>query len=295
MGSKTITVADDIEFNALIQALARDVVDAHIYWDQHNALLVQLEKWPDVQTEAWPFWHYTLQAHRRTSLASLARVFDQEQAALHLRSWLTSIREHLHLFGKDAVMKRRAGDPFAPWMRADAAVPSTVVLDQDIKSCSKSDPDVTALFVYRHNVLAHRGAKLSKQGESAKLPELFVEQIERLLARAHDILNRYSYLFDASFFSMTPLGHDAVERVFEGMQRDLDQSKADIASQVVTVESKRLDFERQMQLLNGAAAGREGDVSELRKALAMRFGYTIDSVGQITGVVLWTKGEQAGR
>jgi len=27
---------------------------------------------------------------------------------------------------------------------------------------------------------------------------------------------------------MTPLEHDAVERVFDGMQRDLDQRKADI-------------------------------------------------------------------
>lgn len=288
MASKTISVADDSEFNALIQALARDVVDAHIFWDQHSALLAQLEKWPEVQTEGWPFWYYTLQAHRRTALASLARVFDQEQSALHLRSWLTSIREHLHLFGKDAVMKRRPGDPFAQWMRADAAVPDPVVLDQDIKSCSKSDPDVTALFMYRHNFLAHRSAKLSKQGESAKLPELFVEQIERLLARAHDILNRYSYLFDASFFSMTPLGHDAVERVFEGMQCDLNQRKADITAQVAAVEAKRLDFERQMRLINDTAIGREEEASKDRKALATRFGYTIDSDGRITGVVLWT-------
>lgn len=287
MASKTISVADDSEFNALIQALARDVVDAHIYWDQHNALLAQLEKWPDVQTEGWPFWYYTLQAHRRTALASLARAFDQEPSALHLRSWLTSIRKHLHLFGKDAVMKRRPADPFAQWMNADAAVPDLVVLDRDIKSCSKSDPDVAALFRYRHNVLAHRGAKLSKQGVAAKLPEIFVDQIERLLARAQKILNRYSYLFDASFFSMTPLGHDSVERVFEAMQRDLDQHKADIAAQVAAVEARRVDFERQMQIINDVAAGREDEASEERKALAARFGYTIDADGQITGVVLW--------
>lgn len=288
MASKTITVADDIEFNALIQALARDVVDAHIYWDQHNALLTQMEKWPEVQTEGWPFWYYTLQAHRRTALASLARAFDQEQSSLHLRSWLSSIREHLHLFGKDAVVKRRPGDPFVQWMNADAAVPDPAVLDLDIKLCSKSDPDVSALFVYRNNVLAHRGAKLSRQGDSANLPDLFVEQIERLLARARDILNRYSYLFDASFFGMTPLGHDAVERVFKGMQRDLDQRKADIAAQAPTVETKRLDFMRQIQLINDESAGNHEKASKDREALAKRFGHTIDSGGQITGVVPWT-------
>jgi len=87
---------------------------------------------------------------------------------------------------------------------------------------------------------------------------------------------------------MTPLGHDAVERVFDGTQRDLDQRKADIAAEVAAVEAKRLDFERQMQLINDAAAGRDEEASKDRKALATRFGYTIDFAGRITGIVLWT-------
>jgi len=91
MALKTITIADDVEFNSLVQALARDVVDAHIYWGQYNALQAQLEKWPEVRVEGWPFWYYTQQAHQRTALACLARVFDQEQSSLHLRSWLISI------------------------------------------------------------------------------------------------------------------------------------------------------------------------------------------------------------
>lgn len=80
-----------------------------------------------------------------------------------------------------------------------------------------------------------------------------------------------------------------MERVFEGMQRDLDQRKADIAAQVAAVETKRLDFMRQIQLINDEFAGSEEKFIKGRKALAKRFGYTIDSSGQITGVVLWTK------
>ena len=293
MATKTISVQDDIEFNALVQALARDVVDAHIYWDQHNALQAQLEKWPEVQTEGWPFWYYAQQAHQRTALTCLARVFDQEQNSLHLRAWLISIRDHLHLFGKDAVKLRRPGDPFVQWQPEDA-VPDPIQLNKDIDLCSMRDPDVAALIVYRNTVLAHRGAKLSKQGVTAKLPELHYEQIQQLLARARDILNRYNYMFDASFFSMTPLGHDAVERIFEGMQRDLDQQKAKVAAQAAAVEAKRLDFEGQMQCINDAASGREAEASEERKALAERFGYAIDSIGVITGVVLWRKDQSAG-
>lgn len=74
MAPKTIAVADDAEFNALVQALTRDVVDAHIHWDQHTALQAQMEKWPEVQAEGWPFWYYAQQAHQLAALASLARV-----------------------------------------------------------------------------------------------------------------------------------------------------------------------------------------------------------------------------
>jgi len=224
MAAKTISVADDVEFNALVQALARDVVDAHIYWGQHTALQAQLEKWPEVQAVDWAFWYYTLQAHQRTALASLARAFDQEPSSLHLRSWLTSIRDHTHLFGKEAAKFRRPGAPFVQWLPEDS-VPDPNQLDRDIKSCSMQDPDVEALIKYRHAVLAHRGAELSKQGVMAKDLELRYDQIERLLARACDILNRYNYMFDASFFGMSPLGHDSVGRIFEGLQRDLGQQK----------------------------------------------------------------------
>lgn len=235
MATKTISVANDVEFNALVQALARDVVDAHIYWGQHTALQTQLEKWPEVQVEGWSFWYYTHQAHQRTALACLARVFDQEPNSLHLRSWLVSIRDHTHFFGKDAAKLRRPDDPFVQWL-PENSVPDPEQLSRDIELCSMHDPDVKALIKYRHTVLAHRGAELSKQGDTAKLPDLLYEQIERLLSRARDILNRYNYMFDASIFGMTPLGHDAVERVFEGMQRDLDRQKAVVAAQVAAIE-----------------------------------------------------------
>ena len=292
MATKTISIADHVEFASLVNALARDIVDAHIYWDQHNALQAQMEKWPEVQAEGWAFWYYTQQAHQRTALASLARVFDQKQNSLHMRSWLVSIRDHTHLFGKEAAKLRRLGDLFVQWL-PDDAVPDPEQLQKDIDLCSMQDPDVKALVRYRHTVLAHRGAELSKHGNTAKLPELLYEQIDRLLARAKDILNRYNYMYDASFFGMTPLGHDAVERVFESMQRDLDQHKAKVAAQVAAGEAWQQDFVTQMQRINEAASGREAEASEERKALAEQFGYTIDEVGGITGVVLWRKGQPA--
>jgi hypothetical protein len=199
---------NEAEFGALIRGLAQDVVDAHIHWGQLNALQAQLDKWPEVRAEAWAFWYYTLLAHRQTALVSLARAFDQEDSSLHMQSLLIAIRDHLHLFDKDGVLQRRPDNPFAQWMPQDAAKPDLTQLNQDIDASSMSDPDVKALNLYRHTLLAHRGATLTKRGDETKFPPLFDEQVERLLERARTLLNRYNYMFDASHYGMKPQGHD---------------------------------------------------------------------------------------
>jgi len=287
MDTKSGKELDATQFRALIRALAQDVIDAHIHWDQHNALQAQLEKWPQVQAEAWQFWAYTLTAHRRAALAALARVFDTEADSLHLHSWLTMIRDHLHRFGKQAAAQRTPEDPFTQWLPDDATTPDPEQLNRDIAQCATSDPDVKALVKYRNTQLAHRGRKLSLQGDAAKLPTLLYEQVERLLERARTLLNRYNYMFDASFFSMTPLGHDAVETVFECVQRDLDHREQQEAERIGAAKARMEEFQRQIQLINAMAEEREDEARAERKELAERYGYTINDAGDITGVVLW--------
>ncbi|WP_266170749.1 hypothetical protein [Dyella subtropica] len=287
MASQNSDLLNEVQFGALVRALAQDVVDAHIHWDQHNALQAQLEKWPQVQAEAWPFWGYTLTAHRRTTLAALARVFDQEENSLHLYAWLTTIRSHLRLFGNHPVHHRPSDDPFAKWLPEGVVAPDTQQLEDDIALCAIADPDVLALVRYRNNLLAHRGRKLSLQGDAAKLPTLLYEQIDRLLERARTLLNRYNYMFDASVFSMTPLGHDAVETVFECVQRDLDHREEKEAARMAAAQARVQEFQHHIQLINATAEGREDEARAERKALAERYGYTINDAGDITGVVLF--------
>lgn len=285
MATKDLKVTEE-EFEAVGRALARDVVDAHIHWDQHNALQAQLEKWPDVQKEAWSFWYYTLMAHRNTALAALARVFDQEKSALHLRSWLELIGTHLHLFGKAAVLERLPGDPFASWMTEDD-VPTVDQLSKDLATCDISDPDVAALLRYRNVSLAHRGAKQALPQNADKIPALLHEQIDRLLERAQVLLNRYHYLFGAAFYGMTPLGHDAVEQVFEAVHRDLEHREHAEAARLASAQAKLVEFEQAIADINTAAGGREEAARLEREALAKRFGYSIDAVGHVTGFVIW--------
>lgn len=227
--SRTVT---EEQFESLFMALARDVVDAHIFWGQARALAAQLEQWPEVYTEGEAFWIYALQAHRCTALSCLGRVFDQEPSALHLRSLLLLTRDHPQYFGKEAAARRQPDDPFAQWLPDDAVPPSHDQVTSDLAQCEMSDPDVKALSIYRHKVVAHRDTKISMKASSCDLPSLQDEQIERLLHRAKTLLNRYSYKRDASCFGMTPLGHDAVEKVFKRVQRDLDHDRQELDIQM---------------------------------------------------------------
>ncbi|MGG1945929.1 hypothetical protein AB1286_14100 [Trinickia sp. NRRL B-1857] len=233
-----IKITDELEFRSLLEGLAQDIVDAHIHWNMWKSLTDLVPQWADVQVEASTFWHYTRSAHLRTALASLARAFDQEQRSLHLKNWLVTIGEHRHLFTVDAFTRRLSDDPFAKWLLEDVKELDMEALLSDIQSCSKYDPDVRALFQFRSNVLAHRGAKLAKQGSAAEQPQLDTEQIERLLDRAQTILNRYSLLFNASTYSMRPIGHGDVEHVFRRMQRDIDRTKQEIEAQAATLQPK---------------------------------------------------------
>ena len=234
----TIKIKDESEFRSLLEGLAQDVVDANIYWNLWKSLSDLLTQWPEVQIEASTFWHYTRTAHFRTALTSLARAFDQEGNSLHLKSWLVTIREHQSVFTKDAFERRLSDDPFAKWLLDDVKEPDIATLSADIDSCSKTNPDVLSLLKYRGNVLAHRGANLAKQGITGQQPQLNVDQIERLLERARTILNRYSLLFNATAYSMRPVGHDDVEHVFRRMQCDITRAKEEVEAQIAALHTK---------------------------------------------------------
>jgi hypothetical protein len=148
-----------------------------------------------------------------------------------MRSFLEAIRDHLHIFNKEGVSRRRPDDPFVKMMSPEAAKPDPVQLARDMDLCSTSDPDIKALNRFRGSLLAHRGAKLTRLDDVDKLPPLLVEQVKRLLDRANTILNRYSFMFDNSGDSMVPHGYGDLVNIFDAVERDLNLQKAEAEAQ----------------------------------------------------------------
>ena len=219
-----IAVKTSEEFCRLLEGLANDLVHANIHWRQWNDLANALEVQPQVWGQSRTFWDLTLKANIYTALQSLCRAYDQHQKSLHLLSWLRTIQANTHLFGQDEFKRRLARNPFVEGLATAPRTPDPNVLEQDIKLCSISDPDVHLLMQYRGNFLAHRNAKFTSSGTANNgkyaLPRT---QIEVLLERARTILNRYSNLFSASAHSVNMLGHDDYKYVFKSVQAAVDR------------------------------------------------------------------------
>lgn len=221
-----IDINNAVEFERLLKALSDDIVDAHVHYRLYEDLVKALAKHSLVFPQSRVFWDLTLQAHVNSTVYALIRAYDQEQKSLHLRSWLVTIQENLHLFDDAAFCERLKDNPHVASLAKDREKPDPAVLADDIGACSASDPLVKRLTMYRGNRIAHRGAKyiLSALDADERFGFTF-EELRLLLDRAKTILNRYSYLFGASVYSTNIVGRDDFQYIIETVQEKVEESR----------------------------------------------------------------------
>jgi len=224
-----IRIGGSEEFKRLLEALARDVGDANIYWRLYRDLILEHERNTHVWHQSGTFWYLTLNAHSFTAVQCLARAYDQNDSALHLRSWLKTIEANLKLFDTSAFKERLADNPFVDSLAESSRMPDPGQLGEDIQLCSASDPKVNALLRHRNNISAHRNARMTAEGRLVE--EQFgisVEDFEALLDRAHEIVNRYSSLFAATTYSRKIVGHDDFRYIFKCVQEAVEHARRDV-------------------------------------------------------------------
>lgn len=221
-----ISVNDSAEFERLLKALSDDIVDAHIHYRLYEDLIGAIEKYPLVVHQSNVYWSFTLQAHLNSCVYALVRAYDQDSRSLHLRSWLITIQENLQLFDDAAFRERLKNNPYVASLAEDPRKPDPAVLADDIAACSSTEAIVKKLTIYRSTRIAHRSAKflLSSLDKEEKYGLMF-DELGILLDRAKTILNRYSYLFAASVYSTTVVGHDDFEYIFQSVQEKVEESR----------------------------------------------------------------------
>ena|SRR5713101_217557 len=171
------------------------------------------------------FWAYTLRAHCETALVYVHRLYDQNAESFNLHRFLLTVRNHPEAFDVDAVRKRRAKDPYADHLIKSIGPLDHAQLKRDIEFCSDTNPKVRNLKTRRDRITFHKDEReLFRQTPFEKDYPLLFGDIDLLIDRGFEILNRYSEYFDTTQRSRNLREWKDMEFVFEALTHHPDFS-----------------------------------------------------------------------
>ena len=230
------------ELNQSLDALAQEIVDAQIYHRLFCDLIDAIPDYERVFQQSNTFWRLTLDSLKEARLTRLCRVFDQHSSSLNLVNLLEAIEENRHLFEEDHFRQRLKDNAFVDSLAQSHHVPEKNQLKTDIEYASCRNPLVKKLMIWRNNIVAHRGAKVSL-GKKQVLEDnpLSQEEIEELLDQSLKILNRYSRLYRASTWSQLAIGHDDYKLILNLIQRGLQKRDEDLEKERDEMRRRRAE------------------------------------------------------
>jgi hypothetical protein len=219
-----INIQTSEELELLFNALAREIVDAQIY---HRLFCDLVDAMPEHKREfelSKTFWHLTIGSLKEAQLLRLCRIFDQESNSLNLVNLLETIKAKPDLFEEERFRLRLSKNAFVDSLAKMHRVPESKQLDDDITYASTRNKLVKKLMIWRNNIVAHRGAKISL-GNTKVLEDnpLSQKEIKELLDQSLLIFNRYSSLYKATTWSRLVIGHDdykyTLHFILQGLQK----------------------------------------------------------------------------
>ena len=163
------------------------------------------------------FWRFTYQAHIESVFYYLCKIYDQHDSAFHLRRLLEIVKQNIALFEADN-FARRLGKNAEEEIKFYKSIDQHQLQD-DYDFVSKKNPLVDKLKRWRDNVFAHRNPKqiLSQKPFETNHPFPFSE-IEFLINRGSEIINRYSGYFSSTHYSTKLNGSDDFSYVLESLE-----------------------------------------------------------------------------
>lgn len=212
------------ELNKLLDALAREIVDANIYHQLHKDLFDSRSDHSREFAQSNTFWSFTFTALNDARTVRLCRIFDQESKSLNLFNLLEIIKANMHFFEKKHFKERLKDNAFVDSLSEVDRIPDKSQLEKDICFASKQNPIVKKLMVWRNNIVAHKGAKVSL-GNSEILADNSISyaELEALLDGCFEIFNRYLSLYRASTWSRQVIGRDDYKNLLDFIRLGLNK------------------------------------------------------------------------
>jgi hypothetical protein len=237
-----IKIMNSEELSLLFDALAKDIVDAEIYYRLFCDLLEAKQAYPQTFNQAPTFWFLTLTSLNDAWISRLCRVYDQENSSLSLYNLLDIIKAHPHLFLKESFRERLQNNPYVDSLAQDARVPQIEQIEKDIQISSPQDPIVKKLIKWRGNYIAHRGVKPTLNNfQILRDNPLSTEEIKLLLNQSRIIINKYLFFFRATTWSAQIIGHDDYKSLLKFINLGLKTWGEDIEKQIAQLGNAFVD------------------------------------------------------
>lgn len=215
-----IRIKSGKELDKLLDALAKDIVDANIYYRLFSGLKSSISEYSKEINESNTFWWLAFQAIKEAYLFRLCRIFDQNINTLNLVNLLDTIKSNLDFFHEPHFRERLKNNAFVDSLAEGVRIPSVKEVQTDIEFASNNNPIVKKLMVWRGNIFAHSSSKFAL-GKTGVLDEIPKEEIELLLDKCLSIFNKYLQLYNATTWSCQVIGHDDYQAMFKLLRSGL--------------------------------------------------------------------------
>lgn len=228
------------ELKKLIDPLALEIIDANIYYRLYSDLNDSIEDNGREFRQSNTFWSLTFNSLQDAMMSRLCRVFDQQSNSLNLFNLLETIKTNVPFFKENHFRERLKDNAFVESLAEVDRIPIESQLDKDIWFASNQNPLVKKLMIWRNNIVAHKGAKVSL-GQDKILADnpLSEQELKTLLDESFIIVNRYSSLYQASTWSRKIVGQDDYKSLLKFIKLGLQKWDEDNAKQLQEMKRKQ--------------------------------------------------------
>jgi AbiU2 len=189
------------EFEPQIKGLIDQLFYANLHFQIGTGLRQSWREYYPEIIQAFVFWQYTIQAHDTMAVLALCRVYDNSRVAdkqsLTLRRFITTVENNPTVFHATEFRKRLANNPSVNSLSQRLQPPHAAQIAKDKANCE--DQRVKDLCDRRNKLIAHSDYDftIGKNKDYYNKHPLPYSDIQLLIDRGFDILNRYSGIFIA--------------------------------------------------------------------------------------------------
>lgn len=209
--------------NRRLAELSEDVVWASVFFRLYQDIQTEARKgYGQYMNHSAAFWSLAVQGLLEAAVLRTCRVYDDRKGVISLPALLR-------------VMKREE-QALGSWVDSfDREVLSADLARVISRDRKKADAVLKQLIKHRNEVLAHRRAKGFGNSPASAVA---LRDVEELILRAHEILNRWSIVFGRQEYAAALPGSDDFKDVLEAIRTNVDERCREVGAEPYTLDEE---------------------------------------------------------